>query len=128
MANPHLGPAYCPIQPMIGPPIGVEPRKATVQNDITRPRIPGSLSCCRMTFPSDKKMMEQSPTTVIAITAMASVGTAAAANMARPNTRAATGSMEAVVFRRLAEYRPPIAEPTPLAMPALQIRLPHYGT
>ena len=37
----HRAPASCPIQPTMGPPIGVDPSHARAHSDITRPRISG---------------------------------------------------------------------------------------
>ncbi len=45
------------IQPTIGPPIGVEPWKATNHSDITRPRISGSEFSCRVELPVDMNEM-----------------------------------------------------------------------
>ena len=45
----------------------VVPRNATDQNDITRPRIWGELSSCRMLLPSDEKLIELIPTSTITI-------------------------------------------------------------
>ena len=43
--------------PMIGPPIGVEPWKATNHSDMTRPRIEGSAVSWSVEFPVDMNVM-----------------------------------------------------------------------
>ena len=42
VASAQRGPAYSPMKPTIGPPIGVLPRNATVHSAMTRPRIAAS--------------------------------------------------------------------------------------
>ena len=49
--SPARAPAAAITQPTIGPPIGVEPWKATNQNDITRPRMSGRAVSCSVELP-----------------------------------------------------------------------------
>ena len=51
-ADPGTGQAV--IQPMRGPPMGVDPRKATDHSAMTRPRICGSVASCRVELPMDR--------------------------------------------------------------------------
>ena len=50
-ATAQRGLACPPIQPMTGPPMNVEPRKATVHRDMTLPRMVWLLSSCSTVFP-----------------------------------------------------------------------------
>ena len=50
------------MNPTSGPPIGVEPRKATDHSDMTRPRMDGSDSSCRVELPRERNVTEQAPT------------------------------------------------------------------
>ena len=60
------------------------PRKATVQSAITRPCICGLLSNCKVTLPSEVKLIEKKPTITIAITAIVRVGEIAASRTEPP--------------------------------------------
>jgi hypothetical protein len=42
----HRAPASWPIQPTIGPPMGVEPSQASAHRAITRPRMLGAAASC----------------------------------------------------------------------------------
>lgn len=61
-ARPQRAPATSANQPTMGPPMVVEPRKAIVQKDMTRPRICGALVSCKVLLPSEEKLIEQIPT------------------------------------------------------------------
>ena len=64
-ASPARGPASAIRAPMAGPPIGVEPWKATNHSAITRPRIVGSAPSCSVELPVDMNAIEQAPTSAI---------------------------------------------------------------
>src|SRR5450830_954837 len=61
-AKPQRAPTTSANQPTMGPPMVVEPRKAIDQNDMTRPRICGELTNCKVLLPSEEKLIEQTPT------------------------------------------------------------------
>ena len=89
----QLVPATSANQPTTGPPMVVEPRNDTVQKDMTRPRICGELSSCKMLLPSEEKLIEQIPTSTMASAESSRLGMKAAARTANPNSRAALISL-----------------------------------
>ena len=100
---------------MIGPPIGVDPRNAMAHRAITRPRISGTLSSCKVEFPSERKLIEKMPTRTRAAMANTRLGAIAAARIAAPNRNAALTIMRGTTRVRLAVYSPPITDPMPIA-------------
>ena len=75
---PRPSPARAPSTPMvaptIGPPIGVEPWKATNHSDITRPRIAGSAVSCSVELPVAMNEMLAPPASASAISSSGRVG------------------------------------------------------
>jgi len=116
---PSPRPARAPSTPIraptIGPPIGVEPWKATNQSDITRPRIAGSAASCSVELPVDMNVMLAPPANASVTSSKPSVGAAAASAIARPKPVAATTSGRSPVLPRAAISRPPTTAPTPIA-------------
>ena len=92
----------------------VEPRNATDQKDMTRPRMWGALDSCRTLLPSEEKLIEQIPTKTKANPVSSNVGMKAAARTAAPNKSEALTSLYGVIPLRLAKKRPPKAAPTPI--------------
>jgi hypothetical protein len=101
--------------PMAGPPIGVEPWKATNQRDMTRPRMAGSAVSCRVELPVDMKVMLAAPARESAASSNPSVGATVARAMATPNPVAAIVSGLSPVLPLAAMNRPPMTAPTPMA-------------
>ena len=60
--SPARAPATAITQPTIGPPIGVEPWKATNHSAITRPRIDGAADSCSVELAVAMKEMLAAPT------------------------------------------------------------------
>ena len=56
------GPAALESQPVIGPPIGVEPMKTTEYSAMTRPRISGATVSCSAEFMPAAKVTLSAPT------------------------------------------------------------------
>src|SRR5512140_2227771 len=108
-ARPQRAPASSANQPTIGPPKVVVPRKATVQSDMTRPRIFGELSSCRVLLPSEEKLIEKIPTTTRASPESHKLGMKAAAKTANPNSNEAPTSLYGWTPLRLAKKMPPTA-------------------
>jgi len=66
MISPARPPKVSLTQPATGPPIGVEPRNATLHSAITRPRIDGSAASWSVLLPLARKPMDSAPTSAIA--------------------------------------------------------------
>ena len=66
MASPTRAFDCSMTQPMAGPPIGVEPRKATAHKAMTRPRIEGSDPSCRVELPVARNETLPQPTSAMA--------------------------------------------------------------
>ena len=113
--RPARAPATAITQPTIGPPIGVEPWKATNQSAITRPRIDGSAPSCRVELPVDMKEMLAAPTNPSATSSNARFGASVASVIAAPKAAEATTSVRMPVFPRAATTRPPATAPSPIA-------------
>ncbi len=113
--RPMRGPACWPIQPMIGPPTGVEPMKATAQRPMTRPRISGAASSWSTVVPSDRNVIEAAPTATRAAISKTSVGAAAATRITAPRASVALTRAIGPLWRRLAVSRPPTTAPAPMA-------------
>jgi hypothetical protein len=101
--------------PTIGPPIGVEPWKATNQSDMTRPRIAGSERSCNVALPTDMNTTEPAPTNVMAISSRARVGAMVARVIAMPYAVTEITSSRAPVRPRVARTSPPTTAPIPMA-------------
>jgi hypothetical protein len=113
--NPARAPATAITAPTIGPPIGVEPWKATNHSDITRPRIFGSAPSWRVELPLDMNAMLAAPTRPRAISSVARLGASAATAIAAPKAPAASTRTGSPVLPRAATTRPPPTAPTPIA-------------
>ena len=57
MTRAQRAPMAWPAQPMMGPPIGVEPSQASAHSAITRPRISGRAASCRVVLASELNVM-----------------------------------------------------------------------
>ena len=105
--SPARGPITAMIQPTSGPPIGVEPWKATNHRDITRPRISGSEFSCRVELPVDMNEMLAAPANASAISSTGSVGSDGRDRHRDRESRAASTSGRRPVLPRAATNRPP---------------------
>ena len=83
-AKANLGPIYCPTSPTIGPPIGVDPAKATAHRAMTLPRISGEVSVCKVTLPKEAKHTAKNPTADNRTTAENNVGASEAIKVKNP--------------------------------------------
>ena len=101
--------------PAIGPPIGVDPRNATAQSAITRPRICGSAASCSVLLPVERNATLDAPTSAIPTSATGRFGAAAVPSMASPNRPDATTSAGMPVRPHPATYSPPTTAPRPIA-------------
>src|SRR3954471_13555554 len=79
MTRPARAPQVALTKPAIGPPIGVEPRKATAHSAMTRPRISGADASCSVLLPLARKLTLAAPTNAIATSSTAKLGATAAA-------------------------------------------------
>ena len=113
--SPARGPSDDITPPTIGPPIGVEPWKATNHSAITRPRICGSARSCSVALPADMKMTDAAPTSASASSSSAMSGAKVAIAMANPNASAPMIRTRAPILPRLAMVSPPATAPTPIA-------------
>jgi hypothetical protein len=82
--RPERAPNAPIIQPTIGPPIGVEPWKATNHSDITRPRIDGSAPRWSVELPVDMKVMLVAPARARATSSSARLGAIVASVIVTP--------------------------------------------
>ena len=115
IARPHRAPICSPTHPMIGAPMGVDPKKAMVHKDITLPRICGTASSCRIVFAIDVKLIENTPTTIISIVAVARVGIKETASRLMPKSSADIVRRPIDAFPLLAENNPPKTAPRLMA-------------
>ncbi len=95
-AIPARAPATSMIQPISGPPMGVDPMKATAHNAMTRPRIAGLASSWSVELPVDMNVMAANPVTPMATNPMARDGASATHNIAMPKP---VPAMVIVLFR-----------------------------
>jgi hypothetical protein len=107
-------PVSWPIQPTIGPPIGVEPSHASPHNAITRPRIVGLAASCRLVLAYELNVMLPYPTNTSAASSSGMLGAAAAARIAIPQPIAARHSVLGPGRVLAVEISPPITAPTPI--------------
>ncbi len=102
-------------QPTIGPPIGVEPWKATNHSDITRPRMAGAEFSCSVELPVAMNEMLAPPARASATSSTPRFGAAVASVIASPNPNAASTSGRSPVLPLAATSSPPVTAPTPIA-------------
>jgi hypothetical protein len=100
---------------MTGPPIGVEPWKATNHKDITRPRISGAEVSCKVELPVDMNEMLAPPARPSAISSRSRLGASVANVIATANPNAAITSGRRPVLPRAATSSPPATAPMPIA-------------
>src|ERR1019366_3231521 len=115
MPSPARAPSAAISQPTIGPPIGVEPWKATNHSDITRPRMLGAAFSCRVELPVDMNEMLAPPTSARARSSIGRLGARPANASNTPNAVAAATSVGRPVLPLVATTRPPTTAPTPMA-------------
>src|SRR5581483_5938156 len=99
---------------MIGPPTGVDPRKATDHSDITRPRISGAASSWSMVLPSARNVIDAAPTATRAASSAPRPGATAEARMTAPKTTDDQPRVESRPARRPAVHNPPATAPAPM--------------
>ena len=100
---------------MSGPPIGVDPWKATNHRLITRPRIEGSAASCSVELPVAMNEMLAQPTSARAASSIGKVGASAASMIAAPKATAASTSGRSPVRPIAATTSPPATAPAPIA-------------
>ena len=100
---------------MIGPPIGVEPRKATVQRAITRPRISGGVWVWSTELALVTKIEPLAPIGTTSSRATGRFGASAATVIVTPNAHAASVTYRKPIDSRLADTSEPARDPTLVA-------------
>ena len=119
VAAPNPRPARAPAtpisQPTIGPPIGVDPWKATNHSDMTRPRMSGAAVSWRVELAIDMNEMLPHPTKARATSSSGRLGAIVASVSAIPNPPAASASGRVPIFPRAATTSPPSTAPMPIA-------------
>ena len=112
--RPARAPATAINQPTIGPPIGVEPWKATNHSDITRPRISGAAVSWRVELAIDMNEMLPQPTNASATSSSGRSGASVATASAAANPAAAIVSGRMPILPRAATRSPPSTAPAPI--------------
>ena len=115
-SSPARGPAVSAIQPMIGAPIGVEPRKTTEYSAMTRPRIAGSDASCSDELTPAAKVTLAAPSGTSVATCSAKAGAPAAASVSAPNAIDEPANSHTLTRPRAPAASAPSTEPTPRAL------------
>jgi hypothetical protein len=113
--RPARAPATPISHPTIGPPIGVEPWKATNHSDITRPRIAGAAVSWRVELAIDMNEMLPQPTSGRTASSSGRLGASVATASAAAKPAAAMVSGRSPILPRAATTSPPSTAPTPIA-------------
>ena len=110
--KPDRAPKTSEIHPMIGPPIGVDPRKTIACRASTRPRICGSARSWSSAVDDVMNMMLARPTRIANGNATSRFGADASSNIATPKPNAATTTWRSSTDSRRAAHSDPATEPT----------------
>ena len=100
--RPDRGPKTCEIPPMIGAPIGVDPRNATANSAATRPRNSGAARLCARAPAEERNAIEVAPVGRSTTANTAVDVTSAATSMHTPRPSAAIVTNRVVIRSRCA--------------------------